>query len=112
MIRITRGNVARKHRKKVLLIAKGYKGTHSKLFRVANQQVMKALRYAYIGRKLKKRTFRKIWITRINAASKAKGLTYHKTIHLLKLKNIYLNRKILSQIIIFDPKTFAKLITN
>ncbi len=112
MIRIKRGNVARKSRKKVLKLAKGYKGTHSKLFRVANQQVMKALKYAYIGRKIKKRTFRKIWIIRINAAAKLKGLNYNKIIHTLKLKSIYLNRKMLSQIAILDPQTFNKLVIN
>ena len=67
MVRIKRGNVARKRRKKVLSLAKGFRGTHSRLFRVSNQQVMKALRYSYIGRKQKKRQFRRLWITRINA---------------------------------------------
>ena len=69
MVRIKRGNVARKRRKKILQLAKGYRGAHSRLFRVANQQVMKALRYSYVGRKQKKRMFRRIWITRINATS-------------------------------------------
>ena len=112
MIRIKRGNVARKSRKKVLKLAKSYKGTHSKLFRVANQQIMKALRYAYIGRKIKKRTFRKIWIIRINAAAKIKGLKYHKIINTLKLNNIYLNRKMLSQIALLDPQTFNLLLMH
>ena len=67
MVRIKRGNIARKRRKKVLKLAKGFKGAHSKLFRVANQQVMKALKYSYVGRKQKKRVFRRLWITRINA---------------------------------------------
>ena len=71
MVRVKRGNVARKRRKKILQLAKGYRGAHSRLFRIANQQVMKALRYSYIGRKQKKRFFRKLWITRINAASRA-----------------------------------------
>ena len=110
MVRVKRGNVARKRRKKILQLAKGYKGAHSRLFRVANQQVMKALRYAYVGRKQKKRTFRKIWITRINSASKLKGLTYSKLIHSLKKSNIDLNRKMLSQIAVLDPNTFNELI--
>jgi len=111
MVRVKRGNVARKRRKKILQLAKGYKGAHSRLFRVANQQVMKALRYSYIGRKQKKRTFRKLWITRINAASKLNGLSYSKLIHNLKKSNIDLNRKMLSQIAVLDSKTFSELIT-
>ena len=73
MVRIKRGNVARKRRKKIFAVAKGFRGTHSKLFRMANQQVMKALRYGYVGRKRKKRDFRRLWITRINAASRIHG---------------------------------------
>ena len=110
MVRVKRGNVARKRRKKILQLAKGYRGAHSRLFRVANQQVMKALRYAYVGRKQKKRTFRKIWITRINSASKLNGLTYSRLIHLLKKSNIDLNRKMLAQIAVLDPSTFNDLI--
>ena len=74
MVRVKRGNVARKRRKKILQFTKGYRGAHSCLFRVANQQVMKALRYSYVGRKQKKRIFRKLWITRINAAAKLNNL--------------------------------------
>lgn len=110
MVRVKRGNVARKRRSKILHLAKGYRGAHSRLFRVANQQVMKALRYAYVGRKQKKRTFRKIWITRINSASKLNGLTYSKLIHLFKKSNIDLNRKMLAQIAVLDPNTFNQLI--
>ena len=106
MVRVKRGNVARKSRKKVLRLAKGYRGAHSRLFRVANQQVMKALRYAYVGRKQKKRVFRKIWITRINSASKLNGLNYSKLIHLFKKSNIDLNRKMLAQIAVLDPTAF------
>ena len=112
MVRIKRGNVARKRRKKILQLAKGYRGAHSRLFRVANQQVMKALRYSYIDRKQKKRTFRKLWITRINAASRLNGLSYNRVIHNLKKSNIDLNRKILSQIAVVDSQTFNKLITS
>jgi large subunit ribosomal protein L20 len=110
MVRIKRGNIARKRRKKILQLAKGYRGAHSRLFRVANQQVMKALRYSYVGRKQKKRTFRKLWITRINAASKLNGLSYSQVIHNFKKSNIDLNRKILSQIAILDNSTFNKLV--
>ena len=110
MVRVKRGNVARKRRKKILKLAKGYRGAHSRLFRVANQQVMKALKYSYVGRKQKKRTFRKLWITRINAASKLNGLSYSKLIHNLKKSNIDLNRKMLSQIAVLDSQTFKKLI--
>ena len=110
MVRVIRGNVARKRRKKILALASGYRGAHSTLFRVANQQVMKALRYSYVGRKLKKRTFRKIWITRINAASRINGLPYSQLISKFKKLNIDLNRKMLSQIAILDSLTFKILI--
>ena len=110
MVRIKRGNVARKRRKKILQLARGYRGAHSRLFRVANQQVMKALRYSYVGRKQKKRTFRRLWITRINAASKLNGLSYSRVISNLKKSNIDLNRKMLSQIAVLDNQTFNELI--
>jgi large subunit ribosomal protein L20 len=104
MVRIKRGNVARKRRKKVLNLAKNFKGTHSRLFRVANQQVMKALRYSYSGRKQKKRQFRRLWITRINAATRTtQGLPYSHFMHKIKSSKIALNRKMLSQISILDP---------
>ena len=109
MVRVKRGNVARKRRKKVLTLASGYRGAHSVLFRVANQQVMKALRYSYIGRKQKKRIFRKIWINRINAASRLNGISYSKLIHKFKKSNIDLNRKMLSQIAVLDASTFKLL---
>lgn len=110
MVRIKRGNVARKNRKKILQLAKGFRGSHSRLFRIANQQVMKALRYSYIGRKQKKRNFRRLWISRINAASRINGLSYSQVIHKFKKSNIELNRKMLSQIAILDSSTFNKLI--
>src|SRR6056300_1351142 len=111
MVRVKRGNVARKRRKKVLQLAKGYRGAHSRLFRVANQQVMKALRYSYVGRKQKKRVFRKLWITRINAASRVQGLSYSRLIHNFKKSNIGLNRKMLAQIAVLDSSTFNGLIS-
>jgi large subunit ribosomal protein L20 len=110
MVRVKRGNIARKRRKKILTLAKGYRGAHSVLFRVANQQVMKALKYSYIGRKQKKRIFRKIWINRINAASRLNGISYSKLIHKFKKSNIDLNRKMLSQIAILDASTFKVLV--
>ena len=110
MVRVKRGNVARKRRKKILSLASGYRGAHSGLFRIANQQVMKALRYSYIGRKQKKRIFRKIWISRINAASRLNGMSYNQLINKFKKSNIDLNRKMLSQIAILDVSTFKSLI--
>ena len=111
MVRVKRGNVARKRRKKILAIASGYRGAHSVLFRVANQQVMKALKYSYIGRKQKKRIFRRIWISRINAVSRLNGSSYSQVIHKFKKSNIDLNRKMLSQIAVLDAPTF-KLLVN
>jgi large subunit ribosomal protein L20 len=110
MVRVKRGNVARKRRKKILYLASGYRGSHSALFRVANQQVIKALRYSYIGRKQKKRVFRRIWVSRINAASRLSGISYSQLIHKFKQSKIDLNRKILSQIAILDSATFKLLI--
>ena len=110
MVRVKRGNVARKRRKKILSIASGYRGAHSVLFRVANQQVMKALRYSYVGRKQKKRIFRQIWINRINAASRLNGISYSQLINKFKKSNIDLNRKMLSQIAIVDAVTFKHLL--
>lgn len=110
MIRVKRGNVARKRRKKILAIASGYRGAHSVLFRVANQQVMKALRYSYVGRKQKKRIFRRIWISRINASSKLNGTSYSQLMHKFKKSNIDLNRKMLSQVAVLDASTFKSLV--
>lgn len=112
MVRVKRGNIARKRRKKILSLASGYKGAHSILFRIANQQVMKALRYSYIGRKQKKRIFRKLWIGRINAASRLHGLSYSQLIHKFKKSNIDLNRKMLAQIAVLDISTFNYLIDS
>lgn len=110
MSRVKRGNVARKRRKKIFNITKGFKGSHSKLFRTANQQAMKALRYAYCDRGRKKRDFRRLWINRLNAGVRQYGLSYSKFIYKLKNNNIILNRKVLSQILIFDEKAFSELI--
>ena len=110
MVRIKRGNIAVKRRKKILSIASGYRGANSVLFRVANQKVMKALRYSYIGRKQKKRIFRRLWIIRINGASRQNDLSYSQLIHRFKKSNIDLNRKMLSQIAVLDSSTFGQLI--
>ena len=112
MVRVKRGNVARNRRKKILSLASGYRGAHSILFRVANQQVMKALRYSYVGRKQKKRIFRKIWISRINASSRFNGISYSRLIHQFKKSNIDLNRKMLSQVAVLDAPTFKSLINS
>jgi large subunit ribosomal protein L20 len=110
MARVKRGNVARKRRKKVLKLAKGFRGSHSKLFRTANQQVMKALRYAYRDRRNRKRDFRRLWITRINAAARMHGLSYSRLIGQLKQADIELNRKMLAQMAVLDPDGFSKVI--
>nr|WRW10689.1 50S ribosomal protein L20 [Ascoseira mirabilis] len=112
MVRVKRGNVARNRRNKILSIAKGFCGTHSSLFRIANQQVMKSLLYGYIGRKEKKRIFRQLWITRINAASKKYNLKYNRFIHNLKKANVLLNRKMLSQLAILDPPAFSFIVES
>mmetsp|Transcript_151 Transcript_151/g.354 ORF Transcript_151/g.354 Transcript_151/m.354 type:complete len:112 (+) Transcript_151:340-675(+) len=106
MTRIKRGNVARNRRKKIFKLAKGYRGAHSKLFRVAKQQVIKALRYSYRGRKNKKRNFRRLWITRINAAARTQDISYSSLISQLKKSQIAINRKMLSQLAVVDTATF------
>nr|ARO90905.1 50S ribosomal protein L20 [Corynoplastis japonica] len=111
MTRVKRGNIARKRRKKILKLAKGFRGSHSTLFRVAKQQVVKSLRYAYIGRKRKKRDFRSLWIVRLNAIAREYDLNYSQLIHKLKKQGIGLNRKMLSQLSILDEGAFAKIIS-
>ncbi|NJK33897.1 MAG: 50S ribosomal protein L20 [Oscillatoriales cyanobacterium SM2_2_1] len=110
MTRVKRGNVARKHRKKILKLAKGFRGSHSKLFRTANQQVMKALRYAYADRRKRKRDFRRLWITRINAAVRMQGLSYSQFAGKLKKADIQLNRKMLAQLAVLDPAAFKHVV--
>ncbi len=109
MPRVKGGNVARKRRKKVLKQAKGYFGSKHLLYRTANEQVMKSLRYAYRDRKQRKRNFRKLWITRINAACRLNELTYSRFINGLTLAGIEVNRKMLADIAVTDPKGFADL---
>lgn len=110
MTRVKRGNVARKRRKKILKLAKGYRGSHSKLFRTANQQVMKALRNAYRDRRKRKRDFRRLWITRINAAARQNGISYSQLIGQMKKANIQINRKMLAQLAVLDPASFQKVV--
>lgn len=110
MPRVKRGNVARKHRKKILKLAKGYRGSHSKLYRIANQQVMKALRNAYRDRRKRKRDFRRLWITRINAAARSHGMSYSQLIGQLKKANVELNRKMLAYLAMLDAEAFGKII--
>ena len=110
MARVKRGNVARKRRKKVLKLAKGYRGSHSKLFRTANQQVMKALRNAYRDRRKRKRDFRRLWITRINAAARQNGISYSLLMGQMKKANIQINRKMLAQLAVLDPASFQKVV--
>jgi large subunit ribosomal protein L20 len=110
MARVKRGNVARKRRNKILKLAKGFRGSHSKLFRTANQQVMKALRYAYRDRRNRKRDFRRLWITRINAAARLHDISYSQLMGQLKKANIEINRKMLAQMAVLDPDGFAKVV--
>ncbi|CAK7064897.1 50S ribosomal protein L20 [Tissierella sp.] len=110
MARVKRAVNAKKRHKKVLKQAKGYFGAKSKLFRTANQAVMKSLNYAYIGRKQRKRDFRKLWIARINAAARLNGMSYSKFINGLKKANIEVNRKMLSEMAIHDAEGFSKLV--
>jgi len=110
MTRVKRGNVARKRRNKILKLAKGFRGSHSKLFRTANQQVMKALRNAYRDRRKKKRDFRRLWIARINAAARMRGTNYSQLAGQLKKANIEINRKMLSQMAILDPSAFTQIV--
>lgn len=110
MARVKGALSTRKRHKKILKLAKGYRGAKSKLYRVANQAVMKSLSYAYVGRKLKKRDFRSLWITRISAACKMNDINYSRFINGLKRANIEINRKMLSEIAINDPVAFTQLV--
>ncbi len=109
MPRVKGGNVARKRRKKILKLAKGYFGSKHLLYRTANEQVMHSLRYAYRDRKQRKRNFRKLWITRINAAARLEGLSYSRFINGLTKAGVEVNRKMLAEIAVNDPKGFAEI---
>ena len=109
MARVKGAMMTRKRRKKILKLAKGYYGSKHKLFKTANEQVMKSLKYAYIGRKQRKRDFRRLWITRINAQAKVNGLNYSRFMYGLKKAGIEMNRKMLAELAVNDKATFAKL---
>ncbi len=110
MPRVKRGVTARSSHKKILKQAKGYRGARSRVYRVAKQAVIKSGQYAYRDRRVKKRKFRSLWITRINAASRQFGLSYSKLMHGLQLADIELDRKVLADIAVNDPETFSLLV--
>ena len=110
MARVKGALNTRKKHKKVLKLAKGFRGGESRIYRTANQAVMRSMQNAYIGRKRRKRDFRRLWITRISAAEKMNGMNYSTFMNGLKKANIEINRKMLSEIAIADPAAFAKLV--
>ena len=110
MARVKGAMMTRKRRNKTLKMAKGYWGARSKHFRVANEAVMKSLTYAYVSRRLKKRDFRSLWITRISAACKMNGMNYSTFMHGLKVAGIQINRKMLAELAVNDAAAFAKLV--
>lgn len=112
MTRVKRGNVARKRRKEILHLAEGFRGSSSRLFRTANQQTIKALRYSYRDRQQRKREFTSLWISRLNAAARMYGLNYNTLRSELKKSGILLNRKILSQVALRDQNAFDQLIES
>lgn len=109
MARVKKGVNAHKRHKKVLKQAKGFYGQKSKVFRAANPAVMRSLRSAYIGRKNKKRAYRRLWIARINAGARMNDISYSRLMNGLKVAGIEINRKMLSEMAIYDPQGFAKL---
>jgi len=110
MARVKGGPVTRRRHKKVLRLARGYRGAKSKLYRPAHEQVMKSLHYAYIHRKLRKRDFRKLWIARINAAARLNGLSYSRFMNGLKKAGVAVNRKMLAELAVNDEAAFGKLV--
>ena len=110
MARVKRAVNAQKKRRKVMKLAKGYFGAKSKQYRAATEQVRRSLRFAYVGRKLRKREFRRLWITRINAATRLNGMSYSVFMNGLKKASIDLNRKMLADLAVNDPAGFAKLV--
>ena len=110
MARVKGAMMTRKRRNKIMKLAKGYWGDKSKHFRIANEAVMKSLTYAYVGRKLKKRDFRSLWITRISAACKMNGMNYSTFMHGLKVAGIQSNRKMLAELAVNDAAAFTKLV--
>jgi large subunit ribosomal protein L20 len=110
MARVKKAMNAKKKHKKILKLSKGFYGLKSKVFRAANPAVMRSLRSAFIGRKMKKREFRTLWIARISAAARMNDISYSKLTHGLKLAGIEINRKMLSEMGIFDPAGFTKMV--
>jgi large subunit ribosomal protein L20 len=108
-MRVKRGNVSRHRHKKVLKLAKGFRGQRSKIFKVANQAVMKSLKYAYRDRRNKRRDLRKLWIIRINAASRMNGLSYSRLVNGLSKAGILVNRKFLAELAVNNPATFTQI---
>lgn len=108
-MRVKRGYKARRRRKKVLKLARGFRGGRSKLFRTAADAVDKALMYAYRDRRVRKRDFRRLWIARINAAARMNNLSYSKLVHGLKLAGVELDRKVLAELAISDPAGFSRI---
>lgn len=111
MARVKTGKITRKKHKKILKLAKGYYGAKSIRFRMAKQAVMKSGQYAYVGRKLRKRDFRRLWIARINAAARANGINYSTLINGMKKANINVNRKMLAEMAVNDPKAFSEIVS-
>jgi large subunit ribosomal protein L20 len=109
MTRIKRGTVKKRKHKKILKEARGYYGAKNRSYRLAKEQLLKSLKYSYIDRKNRKRTFRRLWITRINAAARLNGISYNEFINGLKKASVEINRKMLSEIAVKDPTTFQKL---
>ncbi len=112
MPRVKGGTVARKRRKKILKLAKGYYGSKHTLYRTANEQVMHSLKYAYRDRKQRKRNFRKLWITRINAAARLNGMSYSKFMNGLKIAGIEIDRKILADLAVHNPDSFTSIVES
>lgn len=109
MARVKGGYVTRRRRKKILKLAKGYYGAKHRLFKKANEQLMKSWMYAYRDRRQRKRNFRRLWIVRINAAARMNGLSYNKLMHGLKLAGVNINRKMLADLAVNDQKSFSDL---
>jgi large subunit ribosomal protein L20 len=109
MARVKSGMVTRRRHKKILKLARGYRGSKHRLYRTAKQQVWKSLVYAYRDRRVRKRDFRRLWITRINAAARLNGLSYSKLMHGLKLAGVEVNRKMLADLAVTDSKAFTEL---
>jgi large subunit ribosomal protein L20 len=111
MVRVKRGSVARRRRKKILSVASGAIGSNSRLFRIAQQHSMKAIRYSYRGRRERKRLYRSLWLVRLNARVQVYGWNYSSFFSYLRQNNCLLNRKVLAQMVLYDPISFQRLLT-